>query len=232
MKKKAKSTLALAFMAITSLPVMAESVDVRVTGTITPTACTPTLSGGGTIDYGAINPTTLSATSFNVLPEKTLDFIIACDAPAKIAIKGINQRKGSVAGATENGNSTAPSPVQIFSRDKVGVVGLGKDGTKNIGGYGLRILPSSVLADSQSVDSLAKAFSQAGWVNIPSSGDVFDNTYTRMTSWSLPGTLDPLAFKTLSGKLSVQAYINKASELDMTKPIALDGLTTIELIYL
>jgi hypothetical protein len=30
----------------------------------------------------------------------------------------------------------------------------------------------------------------------------------------------------------VQAYINKASELDLTKPIALDGLTTLELVYL
>jgi len=30
----------------------------------------------------------------------------------------------------------------------------------------------------------------------------------------------------------VQAYINKASELDLTKPVILDGLSTIELVYL
>jgi hypothetical protein len=33
-------------------------------------------------------------------------------------------------------------------------------------------------------------------------------------------------------KLGVQAYINQRSQLDLTKPIHLDGLTSIEVSYL
>ena len=43
---------------------------------------------------------------------------------------------------------------------------------------------------------------------------------------------EPAAFKNLTINLTVQAYINKASELDLTKPVILDGLSTIELVYL
>ncbi|KFD14546.1 hypothetical protein GSMA_02017 [Serratia marcescens subsp. marcescens ATCC 13880] len=41
-----------------------------------------------------------------------------------------------------------------------------------------------------------------------------------------------MAFTTVAGKLGVQAYITKTSELDLSKPINLDGLTSLELVYL
>jgi hypothetical protein len=51
-----------------------------------------------------------------------------------------------------------------------------------------------------------------------------------MKAWgSIP---EPDAIKNVTIDLKVQAYINKASELDLTKPVILDGLTTLELIYL
>lgn len=53
-----------------------------------------------------------------------------------------------------------------------------------------------------------------------------------LTSWAASGTLLPTALKNLASTLSVQAYINKASALDMTKPVKLDGLATIEVVYL
>ena len=45
-----KTSCALAVLAATALSAHAESVDVRVIGTITPAACMPTLTGGGTTD--------------------------------------------------------------------------------------------------------------------------------------------------------------------------------------
>ncbi|WIE52931.1 DUF1120 domain-containing protein [Pseudomonas sp. GM17] len=60
------ATTATAF----SLGAHAASVEVKVIGTIIPNACTPTLAGGGTIDYGTHSSTDLSTNDFTLLPEK------------------------------------------------------------------------------------------------------------------------------------------------------------------
>lgn len=232
MNQMQKNICALAVLAATSLPAMADSVDVHVIGTITPAACTPTLSGGATIDYGNINPNTLSETNFTVLPAKQLDFAVTCNAPAKIALKAINGRIGSVAGATENANGTAVAPVDIFGLGATGVAGLGLDGTAKVGGYGLRIAAGSVTADGNTVDSIRENGTNI-WTH-DAYADIIFSPYSdvRNISWAKTGTTTPVAFTNLAGKLEVQAYLNKASELDLTKPVALDGLTTIELVYL
>ncbi|VEI65425.1 DUF1120 domain-containing protein [Serratia rubidaea] len=236
MKQMQQSVCALAVLAATTLPAMAAStVDVRVIGTITPAACTPTLSGGGTVDYGAINPTTLSPADYTVLPEKTLDFSVTCDAPAKIALKVINGRPGSLAGSTENisGAGPAPAGVQLFSVANTAAVGLGKDGSANIGGYGLRFVPGTVQADSVNVDPLRTSDpTLASWGAGAASGSILYNGPVLHNTWAATGTMTPVAFETLTAKFGVQAYLNHASELDLTKPVALDGLSTIELVYL
>lgn len=231
MKTMKKTVLALAVLATTSLPVMAESVDVRVIGTITPAACTPSLTGGGTIDYGAINPATLSSTAFTVLPEKQIDFSISCDAPAKVAIKAINGRPNTVAGSTEGPSGTATAPVNVFGTANISVAGLGLDGADKIGGYGIRITAGTVTADSTAVDSIQRNADHTAWTATPV-GSIYATEIQRHSTWAATGTLTPVAFENLTGKLGVQAYINKASELDLTKPVVLDGLTTIELLYL
>ena len=228
-----KSVLALAVLATTSLPALAESVDVRVTGTITPTACTPTLSGGGTIDYGAINPASLSATDYTVLPEKQIDLSITCDAPAKIAVKALNKRPGTLAGVPEGsmGTGTPPAGVILFGSASYSSAGLGLDGTDKIGGYALRLTAGTAQADGTAVDNLFRDNSTLPW-KPSTSGSAFDPFNPREVSWAATGQLDPVAFTTLNTKVAVQAYLNKASELDLSKPVVLDGLTTLELVYL
>jgi hypothetical protein len=234
MKHFPKKALAMAVLATTSLPILAESIDVRVIGTISPAACTPTLSGGGTIDYGTINSKILSADAYTVLPEKKLDFSIVCDAPAKVALRAVSGRPGTTAGDVEGGgsNATVVSGLTIFGIPDVNVVGLGLDGAKKIGGYGIRIEPATVTADGVAVVNIHKRALASLWNRDVYSGQLVDAYFNRQTSWAVEGARTPVAFTTLAGKLSVQAYINYASELDLTKPIVLDGLTTIELVYL
>ncbi|MHA7845306.1 DUF1120 domain-containing protein [Serratia sp. D1N4] len=229
-----KTVCALAVLATTSLPALAESIDVRVIGTIDPTACTPTLSGGGTVDYGTIKPTALAKDAFTTLAEKQLDFAINCDAPAKVAITAHSQRGANAVktDGTMDTLTTAPTGVTLFGTAGAGVVGLGLDGTKGIGGYGLRQVPGTMIADGIAVDSVVSNGNTTTWVKA-SSGALFNNPVDiRYSSWAKTGTTTPIAFTTLTGKLGVQAYINKTSELDLTKPVALDGLTTLELVYL
>jgi hypothetical protein len=89
-----------------------------------------------------------------------------------------------------------------------------------------------MFADGVAVDSISSLGNTTSWTTI-STGSLFNTVANvRYSSWATKGTTTPIAFTTLAGKLGVQAYINKASELDLTKPVVLDGLTTLELVYL
>ncbi|KJV48821.1 hypothetical protein VH86_08435 [Pantoea sp. BL1] len=240
MKMMQKSLLALAVLATTALNVQAASnVDVKVIGRIDPGTCTPTLSGGGTIDYGTMSPSELAATGLTVLPEKQLDFAIACTAPSKVAVKVVNGRPNTVAGAIEGASGFAGIPASsasLFgSSGSIGVAGLGLSNGVKVGGYGIRIASGTVIADTKSVDNLvASNIASPVWsaAAAGATGSLLASATVRGVSWAATGTTTPVAFTNLSGKLGVQAYLNEKSAFDLTNTVQLDGLSTIELVYL
>ncbi|CAI1945703.1 DUF1120 domain-containing protein [Serratia quinivorans] len=215
----------------------ADSVDLKVIGTITPVACIPTLSGAGTVDYGTIKADTLKADAYTALPEKSLDFAITCDGNAKVAVKAFSGRMGSTVGDAEatNGAATIPGGMTIFGTDSstasLSAFGLGLDGTKKIGGYALVLGNADMKADGVAVDIISRPGPTGAWVKSTNGTWLATKSFQEVSS-AAAGTLTPVAFKTLASTLRVQAYLNKASELDITKPIQLDGLATLELIYL
>ena len=230
-----KTIFTLALLAVTASASAADSVDVKVIGTIVPAACTPSLTGGGVIDYGSIRANSISPTAYTILPEKQINFAIACDAPAKVGLIATNSRFGSAAGGAESAYGAIPSPVRLFTLDGIGAVGLGMDGASKIGAYGVRIDSTTVTADGVAVDSIRADYdlgSITAWVKDDNAGIIYSPNYQRLTSWAATGTSTPVAFTSLSGQLGVQAYINKGSELDLSKPVHLDGLTTITLYYM
>ena len=229
-----KTALAALIVASGINSAAAESVQVKVVGTIVPAACTPSLSGGGIFNYGNIRASTLSNDKYTMLPILGQDFAIKCDAPAKIALRAINDRPGSLAGATEaaNGNGFPELAILTGGVRSFAASGLGLDGTNRIGGYAMAI-DSGIMADGNSVASI-HSNTQNGtgaWVTAPSYGYPI-HTGPRLISWAENGTDTPLAFKELTGRLRVQAYLNLASELDLSHAIHLDGQTTLEVVYL
>ncbi|KJV48820.1 hypothetical protein VH86_08425 [Pantoea sp. BL1] len=237
MKMMQKSLLALAVIATTALNVQAASnVDVKVIGRIDPGTCTPTLSGGGTIDYGTMSPSVLDATGLTVLPEKQLDFAIACTAPSKVAVKVVNGRPNTVAGAIEGASGfatiTANSARFFGGATATSVAGLGESNGVKVGGYAIRIVPATVIADTNSVASLfAPNIASPVWAGNPT-GSLLSTAAVRGTTWAATGTTTPIAFTNLSGKLGVQAFLNEKSAFDLTNTVQLDGLSTLELVYL
>lgn len=230
------SACALAMLAATSMPALAESVELAVKGTIIPAACTPSITGE--INYGNVTAEQLSATDYTMLDKKEVDFAINCDAPVKVAIKAINGQPGTVAGGSSVfADGSQKSPVDLLGMATPQAVGLGVDeGDKNIGGYAVGLVASGLSADGQGL-TVKRDLSGTGssW-GIPG-GDIVSLFVLRtgahsITSWSaLPGA-NPVAVKDLTGKLAVQAYLNNTDELKVDKAIQLNGLTTIELIYL
>lgn len=238
MKMMQKSICALAVLATTAMSAQAaDSIDVIVKGTITPAACTPTLAGGGVIDYGTMNPSILNATGMTLLDIKDVNFSISCDAPAAVAIKTSSSRKLTAAGVTSegsNGVALPPATLSIFGATPgtVGVMGLGLSDGKKVGGFGMRMLPTSITADGSAVRGLYSNNSGSTW-NLMSSGSLAALTNNEIVSWAAnTGALQPLNFENLSGTLQVQAYINEKSALTISKPVLLDGLATMELVYL
>ncbi len=231
------SIFKLAMLAAISMPAMAENVDLRVEGTIIPAACTPGISGD--IDFGYITADKLSKTEFTVLEQKEFDFTIKCDAPVKVAIKALNGRPGSVAGAVESGpNSTAVSPVGLLGIDVITVAGLGTSGGKNIGGYAVAVINNTLMADGKELFFKIHSFADT-WAAFPP-GTVSPLYYLYYVpggiltySWGDSATIHtPIAITNLSAKFAVQAYLNNTTELDTNSAVQLDGMTTLELVYL
>ena len=239
MKKMQITACALAVLTITSLPSQAKDIEVKVAGTITPSGCTPTLSGDGAIDYGVIKSDSLTLDAYTTLERKDLDLTITCDAPVKLALEAKNGRPNTLAGvATEDAISGAAlSPAASALSTATAVVGLGVSGSARIGGYALMAAAVTFKTDGTDAQLITREGNSGEWeeyYGIAESDNFYSIGVKRQLSWmkawgSIP---EPDAIKNVTIYLKVQAYINKASELDLTKPVILDGLTTLELIYL
>ncbi|AKE08969.1 DUF1120 domain-containing protein [Serratia liquefaciens] len=237
MKKMHITACALAVLTIISLPSYAKDIEVKVAGTITPSGCTPTLSGDGAIDYGVIKSDSLTLDAYTTLERKDLDLTITCDAPVKLALEAKNGRPNTLAGvATEDAISGAAlSPAASALSTATAVVGLGVSGSARIGGYALMAAAVSFKTDGTGAQLITREGNSGEWkeyYGIAESNNFYSIGVKRQLSWKNGSIKEPAAFQKLTGKVMVQAYINKASELDLTKPVILDGLTTLELVYL
>ncbi|MFJ3462009.1 DUF1120 domain-containing protein [Achromobacter spanius] len=193
----------------------AQSIDIRVIGTITPAACTPTIAGGGIVDFGTIPGESLNQTAVTTLPKKSVPFSITCDAPTQVAISVVDNRADSV----------IPG---IIATTDANNFGLGTaDGVK-IGGYMMDMEQGTFTADGDSVFTTASRDSGATWL-ISNFGRLQKG---ELRSWSLTEAGAPVAFSNLAGSLAVTAAINKAESLPLTQEIQLDGLATLEMVYL
>lgn len=232
------SILALAILASASMPAMANTVVLNVIGTITPPGCVPTLSGGGVVDYGNIPAETLGSTMFRKLGKKEIELTIICETPTRVAITAVNNRAGTLAGADESGSQSIGIPsVLLFDKLDSAAAGLGTDIDGNkIGGFSVRTSARPYVFGGEKGE--AKTIYLRGGEGDPSWGkqsniELFSTgDKPRMLSWTtIRGTM-PEAFTSVRGKLEVQAYLNKSTELNISQDITLNGLATLEMIYL
>jgi type 1 fimbria pilin len=223
MKAVQKTILASLLALSIGQAMAADSIDVKVIGTIVPAACTPALTGGATIDYGKILAGTIPQDDYKVLDIKTRDFSISCDAPTKVALQTTDMREGT------NANPIGKVLLNYSIGSGTNLNGLNTADGKKIGAYAMQIANSGVKLDgSVTPDTITSKDTGKTWTRYIYGSVLLPGIY----SWAKSGELTPVAFTNMTGTLRVQAAINKGSELDLTKEIKLDGLTTIELVYL
>ena len=90
------TTLAVSALLLSSANAFAaSSVDLTVKGLIVPSACTPSLSGGGMIDHGKVSAKDLNPDRGTAIGVHTLSMTVDCDAPIQFALHPIDNRAAS-----------------------------------------------------------------------------------------------------------------------------------------
>lgn len=210
MKKLALLSLTLAFAANTSMA--ANSVDLRVTGTITPAACNISMVGGGNFDLGIISSSSLAATQKTALPTSAAqDLSVVCSAPTLVGIKVLDNRKNTHTN---------------FDDDDFG---LGQDSAGNdIGWYNIKLLNPSI--DTTNGTLIRSSDAGSTWAG--SRPELMNHNANSITSWSTSAGADPVAVTTVIQPIQILPFINPENALDTSSDIAIDGSATIELVYL
>jgi len=183
----------------------ASSVDLTVKGTITPSACEPTLSSGGLVDYGKISAKDLKADRPTSLPRQIVQMTLICDGPTTVALEAKDNRAGSA------------------YRDDVHY-GLGLINTdEKLGEMELKLM--SPVADGVAVETIGSIDSAATWHRESSLWR--DN----IVAVAVPGTLTPIMFEQLSVDLQIEPSIAPTNQLTLTNQVAIDGSATISVVY-
>lgn len=208
----------------------ANNVELKVSGNIAPVACNVNLGNNGTVDYGNISPDLLNASAVTKLAEKQLPLEISCEAPIKFGLKSTTRRPNTGFGGVDY-----PSGVNVSNEAKMlnqfYFHGLGKtDDGSRIGGYAMVIDEKATTADGKSAISVGKHPNADKWDD-SKYGKLID-AYQWIISWSDKIKSDPIPIKTLNTTLRIQAYIAYKDTIDISKPIKLDGMSSIELVYL
>lgn len=223
-----KIILATAISLCISSAYAAETAVLKVTGTLTNSACTPELSNGGVVDYGTIHLGELSPDTNNQLGQKEINLSINCTAATKVSWSAADDRTDSRASITiKNGRYGGGDVSESYFQ-----YGIGKTGTGvNIGNYSLFIKDFKATVDGESKDVIIH---NTGWDTSlwNRTGTVVRNDTITNVSVADPGTLEPVAFTTAVFPLVTALAIKDTTSLGIVDDTALDGQATITLKYL
>lgn len=202
----------------------AETAVLKVTGTLTNASCTVELGNGGVFDYGAIRLGELSATQSNIIGEKQLPATIHCSAPTKVGFTLTDNRSDSNAGLTVPVGTTGGS---TSAKYKTYGVGTTTNGVK-IGSYAMWTMDPTV--DGNSVDGIAHNLDWPDGKWTAASGPRSD-AFSILT-FAEKGTTTPMPITTASFNFVTNLVISDTATLAITDDTALDGQTTMTLVYL
>lgn len=184
------------------------ATDMTVSGLLTPSSCTATLSGSGVIDHGQIPAHSLNPSMPTALPSRWLDLEILCSAPMLFALVGMDARADS-----------SPAPGTLF--------GLGKNqhaADQPLGSVALAF--EAAVGDMQPMQSLA-ASSQGGiWA--PRAA-IYPRT---LMGFARPGRPIPEPILELTTRIRADTVVNPAQDLTLKQDVALDGSLVLDLRYL
>ncbi|NCE83902.1 DUF1120 domain-containing protein [Pseudomonas sp. Q1] len=207
---------ALTLLGTYTLANAASTVELTVTGLITPMACTPLLPGGGLVDFGKISQKDLNQATGTRLPLKYLTLTVSCNAPGRYALRMRDNRDG-----------TAHVNSEIY-------YGLGLDNSGGkIGVYSVSFDPKqTVVDDLPQIYGTESTTGGVAWRTANSNPiDIGSRSLLGFTDM-LGSVAGPSAIQNLSTTLKLEAVINAKQNLDLSTETPMDGSATLEVVYL
>lgn len=196
----------------------ASTVDLSVTGSIVPAACTPSLSASD-FHHGKISKSDLNMDGPTGFTEnkKVATLSVNCTAATVYGIRGIDNRADTV------GNNWYMTPYGL---------GLTPNGEK-IGAHFLEIYPRESLIDGKPAFISVGNASGTTWSSA-ALGEKGIRNYGELLGFTdTAGPLSqPLPIKDATFALKSYLVIAAAKGLTLTDEVALDGAATIEVVYL
>ncbi|MGE8150670.1 DUF1120 domain-containing protein [Pseudomonas vancouverensis] len=184
----------------------ASSTDLTVTGTITPSACTPSFPDGGIIDFGKINAKDLNQTGYTELGRPRTTLSVACDGPTTFALQAIDNRPNTATDRPYFGLGLTPAD-------------------EKLGHYVPWIF--NVVADGLTASAIKSSNQGNSWVAAPY---LAATQYLSISDPSAPTI--PLAAKDVTMDLEIRTWIGRADRLTLTDEVSIDGSATFEMKYL
>lgn len=184
----------------------ASSTDLSLRGAITPNACEPTISGGGTVDYGKMSAKTLDPELPTSLPRQSMQLSVRCEGPTFFTLTTFDNRSGSSA-IHDDWHGLGMTP----NDEKLGSVGFSL---------------YNPVADTAAVRMILSDDGGATW----HPGAVLGHQL--LTAVALGNALTPIAVKDFDADLMVLTKIAHANSLTLTDEVPLDGHATVQLNYL
>lgn len=185
----------------------ASSVDLTVRGLITPSACEPTLSGGGNVEIGKISAKDLNAATETPLADHPLQLTVTCDAATLMAIEPKDNRAGSASVVDD------------------AAFGLGLvNGAEKLGYFAMTM--TSAVADGVDVGPIASRDNGLTWTRLVA---LINNGITSVADST---TVAPVPVQSLVADLTVSPFIAPANSLTLTEEVPIDGSTTLTVKYL
>lgn len=182
-----------------------------------PAACTPSLSNGGTVDFGKLSIIDLASDRETALAPRSLVVGVTCDAPAQFALRMQDNRQGSATGPSDDTH-----------------YGLGLDARRQkIGRYSVSLDPARTTADSfaQVYRTESGSGGDGSWSNATAQPIALSASRYLGFAATAGSTGGPDPIQTLSTTASLQAHIAPLDQLDLGNEVLLDGSGTVELFY-
>lgn len=210
-----KKLLVLPLCFLTHAAVAATSVNLSVTGTISPPSCDIAMTGNGQIDFGEIILAPSGATDAPQRLTQTLS--ITCAAPSYAGFRLVDNRASSV------------PPALVVPEH----FGLGLDSASNPIGY-FDMTVQTILVDAAT--GLVKSSLNDGTTWTDASAALLETYALGSTTYAFDSattpTTAPKAVTTASTLIGVAYQIQPRNTLDTSNTVTLDGSATFELIYL
>ncbi|EKS6649074.1 TPA: DUF1120 domain-containing protein [Enterobacter hormaechei] len=226
--KKSSIAAAIFCAAFMTTAHAAETAVLKLTGTLTNSACTPELSNGGIADFGYIRTAELSATQTNQIGKRDITLTINCQTKTQVGWSIVDNRADSLPSPFITVDDAAANGDYAFSASST--FGVGKTpGGVNIGAYAVYADLPNVTGNGIAVDVLYHAGGSSTWAKSttgrPTIGvDVFTVTNK--------GEKEPIAFTEAVFPLKVVLAVQATDKLSITDDAPLDGQATISLAYL